>query len=294
MQLNREPRRRGSNRSPRRAAAIVVIMLAAMLLAGCSDNGARRHKEVVVESNIFNVASNETGNAGYEPSARTMGHIAGIVVDQAIRPLEGIAVRLPGLDAQGVTDRNGAFGFVDLHPGPYYITAESPGFAKAETELMVEADTFTRVKFILRAIPPPTPRHFTLPFEGFAEVTDQEQTGGGLMCSVCSWDFYVEGDGFRGLIVEATMDAPSPPAVSNSFYYELQDDEGADVSRDYSTNPMRLVLRMADTETSPRYHLGVQPLGFPAPEVAKKFHIYVTQWFNEDPPQDWSFVSGSQ
>src|ERR1041385_3723032 len=109
------------------ALAAAVLVLAAVL-AGCSGSPSAP-AEVLVQSQPQPGAeevhsSNGTAAAALAPPPKTRGHIAGVVVDDAIRPIAGAKVKLPGMDLAPTTDRDGAFGFVDLLPGPYYRSEE--------------------------------------------------------------------------------------------------------------------------------------------------------------------------
>ncbi len=293
--------------------AVTLAVLAGTALAGCGEPASSNGRELIVESapdSVIEVdsATGETvaPTAAQAPkkeaNPKTLGHIAGVVVDESIRPIEGASVRLPGLDLARVTDRDGGFGFVDLHPGPYYIIANATEYYAAESELAVDAEKFTRVKFVLKAIPPPEPRNFTLPFEGFTDVTEASALilNTGYFCNTCTFQFYAGGPGFRGMVIEGYMDGYAGAGAgglgSNSFYHYLYDAAGSGfnpVSRGAVGNPFNMVFKANDliAEEEHSYSLEVNPRGFPAPEFSKKFHIYVTQFFNQDPPPGWSFLA---
>src|SRR5688500_17265416 len=111
----------------RGTALLLALPLLAAVLAGCSGSPSSPG-EIGVESQPPEaVRSNETMAALFTPSPKTRGHLAGVVVDEAIRPIEGAQVRLPGLDLERKSDRDGSFGFVDLHPGPYFLTVNASG-----------------------------------------------------------------------------------------------------------------------------------------------------------------------
>src|SRR5690242_11814314 len=134
-------------------AVPVALLVAATVLSGCSS-APHAPAEIVVQSQPGpdapnEVRSNATAAANVDPpKPKTRGHIAGVVVDEAIRPIAGAKVRLPGLDLERTTDRDGAFGFVDLLPGPYYITFNATGYYPAQTVLEVKDDEFTRAKVV--------------------------------------------------------------------------------------------------------------------------------------------------
>lgn len=96
----------------------------ALALAGCSDN---KTPGAVQEGTSFE-------DVEITVSATT-GAILGVTVDEAIRPLEGVAVQLQGIDQPVTvqTDATGRFAFDDLEPGTYFIQAVKPGYAPAQT-----------------------------------------------------------------------------------------------------------------------------------------------------------------
>ncbi|MEA3137632.1 MAG: Carboxypeptidase regulatory-like domain [Thermoplasmata archaeon] len=273
-----------------RGVAVAVLLLSA-LLAGC--NGApSAPAEVVIESKpaeeIHSEDPADPVEAVFTPSPKTRGHIAGVVVDDAIRPIEGAVVHLPGLDLERVTDRDGSFGFVDLHPGPYFITINATGFYDAEAVLQVSADEFTRAKVILTRIPPPDPYRVQQSFEGFADVTADPVFGISFFCSACNFDFYLDRQGLDTVIVEAYL---KDSAEGSGFNYDFYPESGYGVSGT-TGNPMRLEQRNEDLGDGDHFNLRLDPRSFPVPEQSKRFQVYVTAFYNAGPPTGWSFVAG--
>lgn len=267
-------------------------LVVASLLAGCGGT-ASLPAEVVVESKpVDEVRSNETVPAVFTPSPKTRGHIAGVVVDEAIRPIAGARVRLPGLDLVRTSDRDGSFGFVDLHPGPYFITVEAGGYFPAEAVLHVSEEEFTRAKVILTAVPPPEPYRVAQAFDGFADVTETDFFAFGFACSSCDFDFYLDRPGLHTVVIEATSDnAASGDGFQHSLY-GLNGTRRQGLSYGSSTSPMRLEMRAADLGTGDRFDLQVYPTSFPAPQTSKRFEVFVTAFYNEGPPTGWSLVRG--
>jgi hypothetical protein len=273
---------------------VVAILLLCAFLAGCSGAPAAP-AEIVIESKPpEEIRSNDTVEAVFTPSPKTRGHIAGVVVDEAIRPIEGAHVFLPGLALERTTDRDGSFGFVDLHPGPYFITVNATGYRDAEAVLEVHEEEFTRAKVILTAIPPPDPYRVMQSFEGYTDLTGDPVFGFSL-CSACTFDFYIDHPGLTAVILEAVYEGATS---TSSFYYSFvqEDDEGAydDVRYGNSGNPLRAEIRVEDfPDGSDHYRLTVEPQAT-VPEQSKRFQVYVTAFYNEVPPNGWSFVAGDQ
>jgi hypothetical protein len=283
---------------------VAAILLVGVLFAGCSGSASSKGGELVVTSEappVDEVGSGDPADQAADPVTETpkkgtRGHLAGVVVDEAIRPIEGATVRLPGLDLTETTDRNGAFSFTDLYVGPYLTTANATGYYGAETVLTVKADEFSRVKFVLTAVPPPEPYHFTQKFDGFADITDLSTLSLVDFCSTCTFDLYAGGTGFHALLVEATMEeySGSTSLGSNNFNVELGLPAccASYVSGDYA-NPARVDIRVPTIpEAEQQYRLSVHPEAFPQPELSKEFQVFVTHWYNQDPPAEWSFLAG--
>ncbi len=278
--------------------AATLLPLLAAVLSGCSG-APSAPAEIVVESKPpEEVRSNDTLATVFTPSPKTRGHLAGVVVDEAIRPIAGARVRLPGLDLVRTSDRDGSFGFVDLHPGPYFLTVEAPGYRPAEAVLEVTEEEFTRAKVILTAVPPPEPYHVTQSFDGFAEVTDADPIlftfAFGFLCNSCSFDFYVDRPGLKAVVFEAVADGATAGDGFQHFLTGLNGTDRETLSYGQTTAPMRLELKDEDLGTEDHFELDVYPTAFPVPQTSKRFQVYVTAFYNEPPPTGWSLVQGDQ
>lgn len=275
-----------------RGIALAVLFLGA-LLAGCSG-GPNVPAEVLIESKPpEEIHSGEQAPAVFTPSPKTRGHIAGVVVDEAIRPIAGAQIRLPGLDLARTSDRDGAFGFVDLHPGPYFITVNATGYHLAEAVLQVSEDKFTRAKVVLKSVPPPDPYRVQTSFEGFADITADPVFGVSYFCTACDFDFYLDRPGLDTVVLEAVMESSTE---GSGFYYEFYS-EGARYSSSSqygsSGNPLRIEVRDGDLDPGEdHFNLRLDPRSFPVPEQSRRFQVFVTAFYNEAPPVGWSFIRG--
>ena len=277
-------------------SALLFLLLAA-LLAGCSGGGPKAPAEIVVNSTPLpeenEVRSNESVPAVFTPSPKTRGHIAGVVVDEAIRPIEGAKIHLPGLDLERVSDRDGSFGFVDLHPGPYFITINATGFMPAEAVLEVQEDKFTRAKVILTRIPPPDPYHVTQSFEGYADFSEVEPNFVyGLSCGQCDFDLYIDRPGLKEVIIEAYLENA---VQGDGFRYDLSDSDCCSYYTSGSGGtPLRVQVRSEDLGEGDHFDLGIYPTAFPVPEQGKRFQVFVTAFYNEVAPTGWAIANGDQ
>src|ERR1041385_1349574 len=274
------------------ALVLLVAVTASSLLAGCSRAPDAPAGVVVQSQPTDEVRSNGTSLAAPPPEPKTRGHIAGVVVDEAVRPIAGARVKLPGLDLVRTTDRDGSFGFVDLRPGPYFITVNATGYYAAEAVLDVKEDEFPRPKVILTAIPPPEPYHVTQSFDGFADVTDLEPVTFRFACGSCAFDFYADRPGLRALVLEAAADGAVTGDGFRHWLYGTNGSATEVLSSGASGVPMRVELRDGGLGGGDHFSLEVYPTAFPVPETSKRFQVFATSFYNQPPPTGWSLAGG--
>lgn len=281
-----------------RSMLVIALLLLGALTAGCGQPAAvqevlvHSNKPVIVNSTVQNPTLARSDDAPPVPQVDP-GHISGVVVDSAIRPLPGAIVRLPGLDLQDPARRDGSFSFTELLPGAYLVRANASGYFPAEAVVAVQSGQMTRIKFVLEPVPPPTPYHVTQTFNGFAQITDDGLLARGLYCNACTFvaSFDRTPD---ALLVEALMD--STTEGGNSFYWAVREsgDSYGSLADGSGGNPLRTVVfgeRLANTTY---LEIDVFPQSFPAPEMEKSFQVFLTAWYNELPPDGWSVVDGDR
>jgi hypothetical protein len=145
----------------------VLGAFALLLLAGCSSSGG---------SNPTPGGSNPsesdfpTASVDVKPTDTT-GIIKGVVVDQGIRPLPGVAISIEGKTAKTVTNTEGAFGFADLVPGTYFLKAHKAGYHDVQQAADVVAGVADPdpVRIKLQADPSGTPYAEPYVLHGFLE-----------------------------------------------------------------------------------------------------------------------------
>jgi hypothetical protein len=272
-----------------------LLAVMALALAGCSGSGSTAPKEAdfVVTSSLPDVT--EVGSADAAPAAPappkegTRGHIAGFVVSETLHPVAGAQVKLPGLDLTQKSDRDGSFGFVDLRPGPYFLTVNATGHYPAKAEIVVKAGEFVRVKVVLTPVPPPTPYHRTETFNAFADLTQGPFVTWGITCNGCQTPLYLEGTPDT-IVLEAYTDM-----ANVGFRLFLDDGRCCSyIASGEFPNPMRVeVPRDRLPEGVTTLELRVYPESL-VPQANVKFTFYATSFHNGEAPPGWSVVNGDR
>lgn len=117
---------------------LLAALAATVALAGCSGGGGG--------------GSSDGGTPTQPPLAAGKGAIAGLLLDDALRPIpEGLLLLQPvGLTA--TSDRTGEFGFTDLDPGTYVIRAQAEGHEAAPLTIDVAAGEYAEAQISARRV----------------------------------------------------------------------------------------------------------------------------------------------
>lgn len=263
-----------------RTPLAVALLFCCTALAGCSS-GAKTSFEVTISSTL-GPGTQTVGAPSTAPPGSGKGHIAGIVVNSGINPLEGAKVKLPTIDLEDDSDRDGAFSFVDLAPGAYLVRAELKGYDMAETLVQVREGEFTRIKFVLHLIPPPTPKVEVQKFKGMIGNSYPLL----YSCSQCSWYLHLKQPGVRAGIADMVFDNPS----QNRFSYTLYNAQNTSIESKTLSQPAQAywtasrILNWTDT-----VQLRVLVGGATVPESNVSYQVFVSVWRNVDPPVGWTF-----
>lgn len=129
------------------------LVMIAMAFAGCSG-GAGGTSEPT--SGLSNEEIAEAAGEVEVSATATTGVVRGVVLDQAIRPIPGATVQLVGADKTTTSNDQGAFGFEDLVPGTYFVSAAKDGYETSQAAVDVEAGVTNPVplKIRLQALAP--------------------------------------------------------------------------------------------------------------------------------------------
>jgi hypothetical protein len=144
----------------RLASMAVAALMLAVALAGCAKEG----KPEPAEPGFEGLEGVATANTGL---------VRGIVVDDAIRPLEGASIEIEGGPTVKSNER-GAFLIDKLAPGAHFLSVSLPGYATARQGFTVEA-----------GVADPTPLRILLAAQQGARSYVQDfQFNGFIECSV--------------------------------------------------------------------------------------------------------------
>jgi hypothetical protein len=114
---------------------LLALLLAATAIGGCTgDGGGDADGTDVVDDEDFE-------DLGLHADDST-GILRGVVIDEAIRPIEGalVTVLIPQKANQTQTTKgDGLFGFDKLEPGDFFLQVSAPGFVSVQASATVKA-----------------------------------------------------------------------------------------------------------------------------------------------------------
>ncbi len=212
-------------------AAIIMLLAAGVALAGCSE---------AVEVTI------------------TTGGIRAVVVDEAIRPIEGASVEVMSTDKKTTTADDGTFAVSGLDAGTYIVKVSHPLYGTTQQvadvvagEAEPKALKFQLIRTILEE-----PYLETLSFDGFivcsqdfnallfseecgegvgmpceSPVSGCERVGGQGQNNV-QFDFFVSSDAPKSMVVELAWDPTIGAATTGALWTTVSTDFACDPSCD--------------------------------------------------------------
>jgi hypothetical protein len=234
-----------------------------------------------------------------------LGVIAGVVVDQAIRPVAGATVELEGTGRNTTTDAGGSFLLRDVEPGTHFLTASGGGISDVQTSVEVRAGEVSRVKLQGVYTFVPMPFHETHKFSGhidfyggyghFAvQVVADAFAPGALPCN-CFWNvtagpeaktFVVEGDG--------QVTVPDATGEVHSVYWEFVGDylgDNQDIRSGLTEFPFTTHIDAESFDNSTDQWL-LRVTGGLWPSGQMDFDLFVTVFYREPAPDGWSLIAG--
>jgi hypothetical protein len=179
--------------------ALLPLLLLLAALAGCSDDPP-------------SAAAVATDSAS----------LHGVVVTEAIVPIEGATVTATPGDRSTTTDAGGLFAFEGLEPGTYLLTVRADGYADLRIEAVAGGEV---VKAVLTNVRSDVPYIEVQKWDGYLFCTTDQNINGyqivgapclgvidivtGQQVSQDTWQFQfrVDAPGLKGILAEMVWDA---------------------------------------------------------------------------------------
>ncbi len=274
---------------------LMLCLLVTTALAGCSDPAP--------------VATNEEQTAVDEQleATATTGVIRGVVVDNAIVPIEGVTIRILSLGLETTSLSDGSFGFSNLEPGSYFLEAPKLCYFKVQSTAPVEAGVAKPrvVRIQMEEDLASLPRSELMTFNGYL------QCGAGLGATGASTNPCFAGDSVN--VFDVDVSEPINTTQIEMIW------EGTNVFGDGldigihipgtlsnfvgSDGPSPRILPVAGSAIEehygpdfPSYTLRVFPGTSTEASIVveQPFTIYVTHFYGFAPDENWAFVNDGE
>lgn len=280
--------------------ALTTLLLVSLALAGCSGGGGGGGDK-----------DDPTKGLGLE-ATETTGVIRGVVVSEAIVPLEGVLITLTSTGQTAQSNDVGAFGFEGLEPGSYFLSASKPGFRPVQQSADVEAGVSEPriVRVMLVEDPSSRPTFELFEFHGYLEcnvvavlyyVPCQNPFTGEPIGNDQSFAFFEIGGNVSFVHVSMLWDPAQP--VGTELYMNVGTPDIEIV--DYTGGPSPQVVDISDDENGTEDFnderaivIGVSGNGESAggtvpslvgAEYHQQFDIYVVVFHGFKPPEGYAF-----
>ncbi|HUR24642.1 MAG TPA: carboxypeptidase-like regulatory domain-containing protein [Candidatus Thermoplasmatota archaeon] len=123
----------------RSGVVVAALLLASMVLAGCAGQSGSKSDGGLTSSGAD--AGSSSGSESEKNVGSGKGVLAGIVVDDAIRPVGGALVDVTGGGAtyNATSGADGQFRFTGLAPGAYVVLVSKAYYSSLEQAVVVES-----------------------------------------------------------------------------------------------------------------------------------------------------------
>lgn len=266
-----------------RGTLAAVLPVLAALLAGCMAGGGQP------------AGGSPLDDLDVEPVSATKGAVAGLVVDETIRPVPGATVAVAG-EARAETDDAGIFILTDLEPGLAIFSVAAEGFLAMQTSAEVRPGETSEVRVQLPRDTRPEPYRVTYAHEGFMQAWGgyaqyyAENVGGGSGTCDCRIYFTPEPNATT-LVYEAYWEDSVPdPAGQAEFYWVVDQPEGDGHQAGYCFSPCVERIGFDDFSQGVQTYARLDGADF-WPGFQQSFQLFVTVWHNGEAPADWTLAS---
>jgi hypothetical protein len=264
--------------------AWVAVALLASLVAGCAGQAPQG-------------AASPLDGLDVQPVGSGKGAVAGVVVDEAIRPVIGAAVALAGT-VIATTNEKGVFVLDALEPGFVLFSVSAPGFLDIQATADVRAGETTQVRVQLPRDLRPQPYQVTYSFDGIMHAWGGiaqyyvEEVGDGSAACGCRLHFTPEPNATT-LVYEAYWEPVLPdPAGLGEYYWVVDQPDGEGREADYCFSPCVEHIGMRGfTQGAETYARLDGPDAWFA--VEQPFKLFVTVWHNGAAPDGWTLANGT-
>ncbi|MEK6974858.1 MAG: carboxypeptidase-like regulatory domain-containing protein [Candidatus Thermoplasmatota archaeon] len=260
---------------------LAVAVLVALLLAGCGDRSRQRTIEVS-PGQVIEVE---------EPIKPSNGIVAGLVGNDALYPLAGVFVRIVGLDLNGTSDDSGRFAIVNVPPGIYIVEGSKKDHKSVQATVDVQPGQVAKAILLLERVPPTDPYHITWGMDAYLGMAAAGVTSSSNM----TLEFSLDPSAPVTLVLESTWTgAVLVPLTDRFLAYRLASLNDHEVVRDTSANPFWLHVDagiLPPGQVNFRFTIGpdeLQTLAYDA-----QGQTFVTVFYNEAAPPEWSLLAGS-
>ena len=290
-------------------AGLLGLLMVSIALAGCNGGNGNGGD-----------GSGGSGTGGVlsptvtvNPPSAGKGIMIGVVVDDAIRPIQGAAITVSGGETvvKTTTDANGGFGFSELNPGSYSVKAEKLGYFSATQLTEVnEGETNPKAVQLILALDEATrPFTSTFIFKGFLECGAGSPGGSVNPCfaSESSQNVFTQelAPGRTPDFIQSEMTwAPTTP--SQGLWMSMFDDtkvcnvEACDYVARSGPSPLILSANMTLLENwGVGDTTGINHRVFPGSDegepvtvtAQQEFDIVTVVFYGYVPPEGWTFGS---
>jgi hypothetical protein len=280
---------------------LAALGLALLLLAGCQAKAPPAGADV--------------------PLGEGRAVLAGVVVDEAIRPLAGAVVEVSDAGLNATADEDGEFQ-LPVPVGAHVVEVRHPRYAPLRQDVTVPETGLRGLALQLTLPASQAPYATVAKFDGFvvcsvgASVIFSEECGEGVGTPVgrfgkqdnnrIRYDFQAESPSLKTLVVEQawepTSEAGKEMLVLLNTAWTCEPACGGDAVGDGSMQgPSPLLLRVDEAGLAP--HLEDPATVFTTYTLARNdatqanvllnqpFQLFVTQFYREAAPEGWSFVA---
>lgn len=259
----------------------ILATLSASFLAGCSGEGPEAPPPSPLQS------------IDVEPAQADKGAVAGVVVDEAIRPIVGANVSMAG-EVVAQTDEDGVFVLDALEPGLAIFAVSASGFLPIQTSAEVVAGATAQVRVQMPRDVRPQPYQVTYALDGFMQAstgyaqTYVEDAAPNPLCN-CRLAFTPEPNATT-LVYEAYWEHTLPdPTGLAEYYWIVYQTEGDGGGEGYCLSPC--IQQLSFSGFAPGVETIARLDSPDTPVFQQSFKLFVTVWYNEEAPDGWTLAS---